>query len=641
MSTPAWVASFGEAHAERGNESFRACSRAAPPRTTARRSYRELRLHSSPAEWSPTESQSEGCHVIFDGILYNRAEIRAQLPTRLPADASDADIVRLAYLQWGAETLLRLSGVFALIVWDSAQDRLVCTRDRAGLHPLFCAEALRTLLLSPSIESLLDQPHVSRDINRPGLVDHLAMRWLKSHETFFSSVRRVPPCHVLRVEGGERSVHRYWDPVPPRTASGWVPDDEAQDRFDEGLKQAVARCLTIGPAAINLSGGIDSSSVAALATDLCRRDNHPPPWALSLVFPGLHVDDETAQQGVAAALGLQHLQLPFDEATGPKGALEATLDLSRTMPSPVSSVLRPALTRMVVEGSQRGCRAILTGDGADEWVAGNPNLAGDLLRSLDLNGMYRLWRTLKRSYPVMVETPLHSMVWRWGAIPLLRDALYTSRAGKLVRTLAHSTIVGVRRRRIADRKPSWITPEPGLDAEVGRREMESWDASYVRSNIESLSLRASRMTLDLPQKWLFHEENFELARRAGVRVAQPFWDADLIDLMMTIRPEVRIRDGVTKSLLRGSLTRRFPGLGFQRRLKSYTGSVILSALSKDTAEARRAMGDTWALGELGVVDPVRIPALLDRALAGGNDGRWERAWDLINLEMWTRAHYSK
>src|SRR5258706_4476897 len=108
--------------------------------------------------------------------------------------------------------------------------------------------------------------------------------------------------------------------------------------------------------------------------------------------------------------------------------------------------------------------------------------------------------------------------------------------------------------------------------------------------------------------------------------------------MMKIRPQGRTHDGLTKSLLRDPLVRRFPGLGFERRLKSYTGNAILSALVAGAAEARRALGGTWRLDELGVIDGVRVRRLLDQALAGSDDEQWVQAWNLINLETWARAH---
>lgn len=638
-STAGWLAAFGEERPDPGRESNWGSNRAASTQSPTSRSNRRLYLLDAPADWTPALAQSDGCRVIFDGTLHNRSEMCARFAGRLPSDPTGADLVVRAYQEWGAGALLRLRGIFALIIWDSARDRLLCARDPVGLHPLFYAEAGRTLLLSPSIDALLGHPGVSRELNRPGLAEHLAKRWLKSDETYFAHVWRLLPCHVLQIEGNDRRVHRYWDPAPPGQPTQWIPDDEAQDRFDELLEQAVARGLAIGAAGINLSGGIDSSAVAMMVADLCRRQSRGNPWALSVVLPGPHVDEAESQQGVATALALPHLQLSFEEASGPQGAFVAALEMSRTLSAPVSNILRPALDRMVREGRQRGCRVIFSGDGADEFVAVNPYMAGDLLRSLDLKGMYRLWRTYSRSYPFANWVPPRSVLWGFGARPLLLDAWYASLAPALARGVAPGVLEGWRRRHMAKTKPAWIAPDPALGAEIDRRDAEWWARVHAYPKTRDLCLRFARSMLESPQKLLFHEEAFALARCTGVHVAQPFWDADLIDILMRIRPQVRIQDGFTKSLMRGSLVRRFPGLGFERRLKSYTGDVILSAIRAGAAEARRAIGRTWALGELGLVDPHQITLFLDRALARTEDRECLQVWDILNLETWARSHY--
>src|SRR5262249_37190462 len=155
----------------------------------------------------------------------------------------DAELVAEAFECWGEDAVRRLRGVFALVIADHARYRLLCARDPIGMHPLFYADVGRTLLLSPSIETLLGHPDVSTELNRPRLVDHLLKRWLAPEETYFTHIRRVPPGHVMQIRRQARHVYRYWDPVPSNGGVEWVPDDEAQDRFESLLAQAIARCL--------------------------------------------------------------------------------------------------------------------------------------------------------------------------------------------------------------------------------------------------------------------------------------------------------------------------------------------------------------------------------------------------------------
>jgi len=612
----AWLASFGDEH---GTDRKR------------------LSLADPASGWSPSFAQRDGCEVIFDGTLYNRAELHSRFRARLPGSPTDADLALLAYAVGGRDALAGLRGVFALILRDNLRDRLLCTRDPVGLHPLFYADAGRTLVLSPSIETLLRQPGVSGELNRQGLVDHLSRRWLDGNETYFAGVKRVPPCHVLEIHGGDRQMHRYWDPAPPGEAPSWIPDDQSQEKFDELLEQAVARCVAAEPAGISLSGGVDSSTVAMVAAGLRASQGSNPLRALSLVLPGPHVDEASAQQAVAAALGLPHFQLPFDNAAGPRGALEATLELSRSSPAPVSNLLRPALQRIALEGSERGCRVILNGDGADEWAGLNPFLAADLLRSLDLAGLYCFGRLYSRAYPFFTSNLIFGLLWPFGVRPLLLEWWLDSSARTLARRVAPGVLDDIRRRRNATQRPAWLAPDPALRSATDQRESQWRDLRYESAQPRDFCTRFSRSVLDSPQKWMFHEETFLMSRRAGVQMARPFWDADLIQLLLRIRPQARIRNGVTKSLLRTPLARRFPHQGFEQRLKSHTGNVILATIRGGGDELRRAAGRIRVLGDLGIVEPERVGSFLEQAIAGPDDEACVQAWNILNLELWARA----
>ncbi len=136
-----------------------------------------------------------------------------------------------------------------------------------------------------------------------------------------------------------------------------------------------------------------------------------------------------------------------------------------------------------------------------------------------------------------------------------------------------------------------------------------------------------------------HEESFLLGRRIGVRIQHPFWDADLVDLLMKIRPHVRIRGGLTKALERSSLIRRFPGLGFESQRKGWLRNAFLSAVAAEAGAARQAMAGIRTIGELGIVDLAQVNVYLDDLLARKGFQGVMQAWEILNLEAWARAHY--
>ena len=542
-----------------------------------------------------------------------------------------------AYRCWGEDAVRKLKGIFALVIEDGARDLLLCARDPLGMHPLFYAEVGRTLLLSPTVETLLRHPGVSTAINRPLLVDYLTRRWPVNDETYFAHVRRVPPGHIMRVGRDGRQMYRYWNPVPRDRPIHWIPDDEVQDRFEALLGQAVARCLARGPAGVYLSGGLDSSAVVMVAADLSRRQEQAPPSGLSLSFPGLACDDTDMQRAVTSQLGLSHVGLPFDEAAGREGTLPAALAMTRTLPAPLSLMWRPALSRLALDGRELGCRVILSGDGADDWLSENAFMAVDFIRSLDLAGIYRLCRIYCHSFHFTRRQALHMLLWRYAGRSLLRDTWRTTAdrvgaPGLVPRRWRFPVLMR------AD-PPPWMAPDATLRALVAQRVEERFRSGGATPRIDSYYLRDTRSMLDSPDKWFAEEETFLVGQRSGIPVRQPFRDPDLIDFLVKVRPLGRSEGDLSKALVRRPLVRRFPHLGFARQRKTWLGEAWQAVLSTQLGQQCRTMGDIWGLAELGVVDPEQGRALMDDALAGkGSESGAEYAWMILNLEAWVRAH---
>ncbi|MGH8702716.1 MAG: asparagine synthase-related protein, partial [Burkholderiales bacterium] len=522
----AWVAALGNGRAQPPTGSGGAPVAGVGLAASAEESGAGLHLVSSPGHWSPQCGSAGGCRVIFDGTLDDRPPLLQGLALDPRGVQNDAELVAQAYLSWGESVFPRLRGSFACIVRDDARHLSFCLRDPLGMHPLFYAETGRALLFSPSIDSLLAQPGVSRELNRARLVDRLMRRWPVNDETYHACVQRVPPGHVMRLGDGERSTHRIWDPIPADRPFAWLPEDEVQERFNALFEQAVGRTLPAGPAGILLSGGLDSSAIAAVATDLCRRDGRALPRTLSLTFSGLAWDDAALQARIAAALGLKTVQVPFDEAAGGSGTLAAALDMTRSLPAPLWVIWRPALIRLAQLGRENSCEQILAGDGADEWLWENDVLALDHLKSLDLVGLLRLWHTYAHSYHFSRAEALRVLLWRPGVRRLAHDA-WRSAAEWLG---AEERIL--RQRRSAAVKeagaPSWIAPDPALRTQIAER-LERSHARDDAATGGSYYLRDTRARMDHAEKWFMQEETFLLARRVGVPMHQPFWDPDLIE----------------------------------------------------------------------------------------------------------------
>jgi asparagine synthase (glutamine-hydrolysing) len=585
-------------------------------------------------------AESRLCRVVFAGDLQNRRELAASVGRVFSRDRTEAELVAEGYLRDGDRFLDKLRGVFAIVLTDARNDIALCTRDQLGRHPLFWAEDGESILLSSAVKPLIAQPGISAAVNVAAVVDHLRRRWPFAEETYFEAVRRVPPGHSLRLTPTRRELVRYWDPGPLGAPVDWVAADEA-DRFGDVLETAVKRSLTSGPVGIFLSGGLDSVSVAALASANTREHDLPDPWALSLAFPRPDVSEEEVQRGVARGLGLPQVMLGWEDAVGPRGLIASALELSAHGAAPLGNFWAPAYDRLAQEGKSRGCRAILTGAGGDEWLGVSPYYAADLVRTANVVGLYRLYTAQRRSYQLSNWLFTRNMLWRFGARPLVAGI-----AKRAARRIAPNLELARRLRRASARAPDWLAPHPEHEARIVERERrafvdlvasEEWMWRQLPWRYPRNYLAEGRTALTHPLAAMEHEETFEQARRLELHLLQPFWDLDVVEFLYRTPPELLNRGGRSKGVVRETLAKRFPALGFERQRKVVALDFFRSILLEEGRRAWQAYGGVSTLAEAGIVDGERANRAVEAALRDRRGRGSDRIWDLLTCEAWFRA----
>jgi asparagine synthase (glutamine-hydrolysing) len=556
----------------------------------------------------------------FYGLLFDR-EILARWTNCIQRDSCDADLVLRAYERRGEAVLSRLRGSFVVAILDRARGTAIIARDPLGSHPLFYAEAGSCVLFATAPQLLVNQLGISRALNRAALADHLCNRWPDRHETFFADVRRVPPGWRALISGGRLRVERYWRPMPEGQRVEWLTAQETA-RFDEIFDRAVDRCLHNGPTGIFLSGGLDSISVAAIAADRARLNGQSAPWALSLGFPDPACNEQIRQAAVARHLGLRQHLVSFDEAVGSRGLLEQAL--GRNQEAPPLNPWQPAYLGLARRARLDGVRTILTGQGGDEWLAVTPYLSADLIRRGALLELAQFFGTLRRSYGLPLLAQVRYTFWTCGLRPL---------AGLALHRLLPNAHDANRLERLLAGDPSWVAPDHALRAEQRRRAEGCLTPSDPP---EGFYMRDLWSSIDHTLISWESEEQHEMGKRIGVRFLHPFRDPDLIEMLCRTPPRVLNEGGRTKSLVRATLSRRFPGLGFERQRKVSARFFFESLLLRDGPGAAEMAGDFPALSELGVVDGRAVRDFIRGELNHASP-RIQRIWEPIKLEMWVRS----
>ncbi|MGZ4317173.1 MAG: asparagine synthase (glutamine-hydrolyzing), partial [Gaiellaceae bacterium] len=298
-----------------------------------------------------------------NGEIYNYVELRSELSGlgHRFATGSDTEVIAHAYEEWGTECLSRFNGDFALAVWDRERREVFLARDRFGVRPLFLAEYDGDICCASEGKALLRHPAASREIDPVGVVDVFTTWSTLPDHSAFKGVRELPSAHYALIgpDGVVRQT-RWWDVdfVPESR-----PDVEVLEELEALLVDATRiRLRADVPVGAYLSGGLDSSAVAAIAS---RELDHEL-VAFGLGFTDERFDETGSQERIARELGVDFHRPGVDPLAIaellPRAVELGEAPLLRTAPAPLL-----ALSAAVREA---GIPAVLTGEGADELFAG-------------------------------------------------------------------------------------------------------------------------------------------------------------------------------------------------------------------------------------------------------------------------------
>lgn len=583
-----------------------------------------LELICEPGRPRPELARCESHELVFDGVLYDRGDL-ARTMGEADFQGSDAALLLRAYLRLGHAVLPRLRGRFTAVIWDTSRSILLALRDPLGVRPLYRVDRNGEVLVSAHMDLLLRQPGVDKTIDPMVAAGFIAALPAGPEETPFVAVRRVPPGHLLRVDGSTREVRRYWEPISPASASA-----DPSEQFGTLLDQAVRRCHSEGRLGVFLSGGIDSATIAAAAARLSHERGLEPPCAISIFNPTAEANEEAMQRAVAAGLRLPLIAAAPDDVVPPGELLRAALQLAPGGAWP-PGLLAPVLDHCTAQARESGCQTLLTGDGGDEWLLPFSSWAADRVLHLDLPALLAMVRAWPYSHPGASRRRLvRALLWTRGARPLLRGP-----PARALARLAPDHLRRVKGRHLTSRFPDWLLP-----SQARRSELIDWrierSPEIPLSQLSQLHSREKRQLLSASFTSGLMEEAFTTGRRLGTEILSPFLDADLVGFLLNLPEKILIRGGRSKALARDYLA---PDLPFAESWppKTFGDSVVAAMLGREGREAWRELGGAPTLAGLGVVDEGRLDALFDADSVASAISTAPVLWDMLSLEAWLRS----
>jgi asparagine synthase (glutamine-hydrolysing) len=559
-----------------------------------------------------------GNFVLFDGYLFDRTSA-----------GSEAEQVAADYDRLGEGIFDRLRGEFTLAIWDAARRRLLFGRGPMGLTSAYHSYRDGLLIVSAQLDGVLNQPEIGRRFHRPAIAEYLSdvFSLHQRTETFYEAVRRLPPGHYLRSSGGEPALCRYWDPAPPGFA--WVGEKELAGLLPL-CAQAVVRCIRAGADTLALSGGFDSVSLAILASE--HAPQGPPLHAVSIRFQGTEADESATQRAVAESLGLPlTLRTPAECMHG-QPILQALFHSAGEHPSPCLNVWQPVFHNLLREAAFLGRRGLLMGSGGDEMFGVDGSYAADCFCRLHWLSLWRFYRSIQCSScwsPVRVA---RAVLWREG----IRGGVRRLAANVLRRT-SPQLLKGIRRRRLLALLRGRLPGASGtLLAELVQRQLDFPEPPAPAG--EGAYARSVRQFVLQPRAMLEMEDLLCWVRRAGFRLYLPFYDRDVMELMLRVHPSHLFAGRQAKAPLRRLVADKLPAVPMNSRKLDF--SALVDRLIRDEGKTLwNDAGGARMLSDLDILDRQATQRLLQNFFfsAAVPLDRWFQVWLTLSTELWLQA----
>ena len=327
---------------------------------------RRLSIIDLPGGHQPIASEGNRHWVVFNGEIYNYQSIRPELieAGHRFCTHSDTETIIHAFEQFGPDCVHRFNGMFAFAIWDVARRSLFIARDRLGVKPLYYYWDGTTFVFASEIKAILASGLVDAKIDEEALWHYLTFRYVPGPNTMWRGIRKLPPAHTLTLDPERRQleVKRYWD--IPYDRQGEALSDEAElDEFARRFREAVRlRLIADVPVGIFLSGGLDSSAVAAAVNEV----HNTPLNTFSVAFrEGGRYDETPYARQVAAALGTQHHEIYIGEPEFTEFLPELVWHTDEPLGDPASVPLY-----YVSKLAAQHVKVVLSGEGSDEVLAG-------------------------------------------------------------------------------------------------------------------------------------------------------------------------------------------------------------------------------------------------------------------------------
>ena len=560
----------------------------------------------------PIHNEDESIWIVFNGEIYNYRELRQFLERTGHKfyTLSDTEVIIHLYEEFGEECVKKLNGMFAFAIWDSKDKKLILARDRIGIKPLHYAILNDKLIFGSEIKSILEDADVKREVNLRALHLFLAFEYVPAPETMFVGIKKLLPGHMLIYKSGNIIIKQYWD-LEFKNSRQTI--EYYTHKIYALLKESVRRRLMSDvPLGAFLSGGIDSSSIVALMSELMDA----PVKTFSIGFEDQSYNELKYARIVAEHFGTEH----YEEIITPD-AVKLVKKIIRYLDEPFADVsVFP--TYLVSDLARKHVTVVLSGDGGDELFAGY-----DWYVASRLDNLYRKAPAVFRKAIAETIHKLPPSSQKKGFVNILQRFVEGSSLpvdGRHIRWQYFITDEGKKYLYTTNTNNEWSNL------------FDVINGYYLRDNANDRLSKEQYVDIKmyLPDDILVKVDRMSMANSLEARV--PFLDHEFVEFSATIPADLKLHGLRTKYILKRAMSRLLPEeiihrkkQGFSIPMKNWLRDELRNLMLEILSEKR--------LKENGYFNYEYVNKIMKQHLEGRRNNA-HQLWALMVFELWYEMH---
>lgn len=584
--------------------------------------HRRLSIVDVAAGHQPMTNEDGSLRITYNGEIYNHRDYRDQLEAKghVYQTHCDTETILHLYEEHGEDCVDYLRGMFAFAIWDGRKQQLFIARDRLGVKPLYYVHTDDgSLYFGSEIKTLIEAGAIKPELNFAALPDYLANHAPSGEETLFRGVKRVLPGHTLLWNDGQVRINRYWDVSFASGSDNRSDKDYIAEWYDLFRTSVRLRLMADVPLGMFLSGGIDSSAIAAVMSGMVDE----PIKTFSVAFAEREANELEYARIVADAYKTNHHEI----VVSPEEFFAALPRLVWHEDEPLAHPSSVALYFVSYLASKH-VKVVLTGEGSDELLAGYARYRKTVL-NLEMGERYHSLAPsfLKKGVRLGIEgMPSGSKLRQKLSRTFLTlspdiESIYFDNFAVFPRSVQPALLSRNTKERIGDIDPY---------ARVG----EAFRDSDATSLLDRLLYADVKTYL---HELLMKQDQMSMATSVESRV--PFLDHKLVEFTCRLPERLKLRGGTTKYILREAMKNVLPDtilsrpkMGFPVPIATWFRGAFSSVIDEYVLSDRALCRGLFA--------PEFVRSLVQRHQHGG-ENHSERLWALVNFEIWQRQFFDE